>query len=277
MTSIHIEVLLCTTNRDKVGLLRSLQSLQQSTCRDVRILLVNDSAEPLPAGLPRGPIETRIVDLGANVGLTRALKVVEPLLTAPFVARMDCGDTMLPHRLERQRDFLLRNPRCVLVGARSELLVRNSAGLQRMAFSASSDDIPDLGSFLLWRNPFVHGSIMFRRSDFLAVGGYDPRFTIAQDFNLYMRMRRCGDLHILPDVLYTHRFNLNGSTTVKKNKASLTSSLLSRLTLSTVRERLSALFLAGLLRDLFLLLLPAKVLVWLRFSRRAETKKHVDH
>jgi len=190
---------------------------------------------------------------------------------------MDCGDTMSPDRFEKQRDFLLRNPKCVLVGAKSKFLVHNGFWIQQIGFSASSDDIQNLGKYLLWRNPFVHGSIIFRRTDFLAVGGYDPSIAIAQDLNLYMRMRRRGELHLLSEVLYTHRFNLGGSNTVKKNKASLASSLRSRLTLSTVQERLSLLFLAGVLRDLLLLMLPAKSLVWLRFGRRLERDKHVTH
>jgi len=44
-----IDVILCTANRDSAGLIRSLQSIQESTCHDIRVLLVNDSADPLPA------------------------------------------------------------------------------------------------------------------------------------------------------------------------------------------------------------------------------------
>jgi hypothetical protein len=279
MTPIEpaIDVVLCTANRDKVGLMRSLRSLGESTCRNVRVLLVNDSADPLPEDLPVGELDINIVDLGANVGLTRALKMVEPILTAPLVARMDCGDTMSPHRLERQRDFLLRNSKYVLVGARATFLLRAGATVENIGLSASADNIPNLGKYLLWRNPFVHGSIMFRRIAFLSVGGYNPRFTIAQDFNLYMRMRKYGELHILPEVLCTHTYNLCSSNTVKRNKSSLASSLRSRLTLSTNQERLSLLFLTGVLRDLLLLMLPSKFLVWLRFARRRRMNKNVTH
>jgi glycosyltransferase involved in cell wall biosynthesis len=272
-----IDIILCTANRDSAGLLRSLQSIQESTCKDIRVLLVNDSANPLPANLPCGTINIRILDIGANVGLTLALKAAEPFLTAHWVARMDCGDSMSPDRLERQRDFLLSNPNCVLVGARSKFLVHNGSSVQHLGFSASSEDIADLGQYLLWRNPFVHGSIMFRLTDFMAVGGYDPRFAIAQDFNLYMRMRMLGKLYILPDVLYTHIFNLIGSNTVKKNKASLASSLRSRITLSTAKERVTPMFLIGVLRDLLLLMLPAQFLAWMRFGRHLSGDKRDTH
>lgn len=262
-----VDVVLCTANRDRNGLLRSLQSLRESTCSDVRVLLVNDSADPLTADLNTSGMNISVVNLGANFGLTHALKATEVLLAAPLVARMDCGDTMSPYRLEKQRDFLLHNPKYALVGTRSEFIIRSSDQVQRIGYSASSAEIPEIRNYLLWRNPFVHGSIMYRRDDFLAIGGYDSRFKIAQDFNLYMRMRTRGELYILPEVLYTHNFNINGSNTVKKNKASVASSLRSRLTLSTVKERLNPLLLAALLRDLLILLLPASALAWLKFGR----------
>lgn len=273
---LSIDVVLSTANRDGDGLRLTLQSLQKSTYRDIRVLLVNDSPFPLPENLPTGPIKVEIIDLGENVGLTRALKAVEPLLKAPLIARMDCGDTMDPRRFEMQCKYLTGNENCVLVGARSELLVCGADGVYKMGFSPASDNILDLGKFLLWRNPFVHGSIMFKRDEFAAIGGYDVRFPIAQDFNLYMRMRMRGELYILPEVLYTHRFSLSGSNTIKKNKISLASSLRSRIFLSKPTERISPLFLTGVFRDLLLLAMPSKLVLWLRFGRRIERLVHVD-
>lgn len=271
-----IDVVISTANRDDDGLRLTLQSLHASTYRKIRVLLINDSPWPLPENLPAGSIRVDIINLGENIGLTRALKAIEPLLKAPLIARMDCGDTMEPSRFEVQSNYLTRNERCVLVGARSELHVRGAGGGYKIGHSPASDNIVDLRKYLLWRNPFVHGSIMFRRDVFFEVGGYDVSVPIAQDFNLYMRLRMCGELHILPDVLYTHRFNLVGST-IRKNKLSLASSLRSRIFLSTPRERIGPVFLMGVLRDMLLLAMPPKLVLWLRFGRRLERLEHVDN
>lgn len=264
----EIDILICTANRDSSSLSKSLESIQKSTFKDIRVLVVNDSSEPLVIEQSFGNLGVKVINIGRNVGLTAALKAAEPYLVADFVARMDCGDTMHPQRLEMQRDFFLRHPRCVLLGTASELLIHSDGLTRRLGTSLSSRDIPDISHFLRWRNPFVHGSVMFRRADFDSVGGYDVRYRIAQDFNLYMRMRKRGDLYILPDLLYTHIFHFKNSKTVRRNKASLASSLKSRLLLMSPFELFSPMFIAGLLRDCMLLIVPSRVLVWVRFSRK---------
>lgn len=262
-----VDVILCTANKDNAGLRRTLLSLRESTLRNIHIFLVNDSPEPLSGNIPIEGLNITLINLMANLGLTRALKAVEHLLTAQFVARIDCGDTMSPHRLKKQHDFLLQNSACVLVGTRSQFFIRTESQIHNIGLSPPADNIQDLNKYLLWANPLVHGSIMFRRDAFITAGGYDANYTLAQDFNLYMRMRAQGDIKILPDILYTHYFNMTGSNTVQKNKSGLISGLRSRLTLSKTTERFKLTFIAGIMRDLILLATPTKFLIWARFGR----------
>ena len=58
-------------------------------------------------------------------------------------------------------------------------------------------------------NPIVHGSAMFRRIAYDAAGGYREIFAMAQDFDLWLRMSRFGDIHILPEELYCLREHPN--------------------------------------------------------------------
>lgn len=55
---------------------------------------------------------------------------------------------------------------------------------------------------LLW-NPFVHGSMMLRKSHLLDVGGYDEQLDRAQDYDLWIRLSPSG-LGGIPELLYTH-------------------------------------------------------------------------
>ncbi len=269
---IDITVVLCTANRDTEGLFKTLKSLHQSTYKNFQVLLINDSSYPLPIDLPINDLRTTIVEIGENLGLTAALKRVESLIFTRLIARVDCGDYVSPKRLEKQHEFLSLNPNVVLVGARTALYIQEGSQIKFSGVSPASDEIDDLSSFLLWRNPFVHGSIMFRTAAFLAVGGYDSSFRIAQDFNLYMRIRKKGELYILPEVLCEHVFNLRSSNTIQKNKASAISSLRSRITLAAWYEWLHSRLVVAVLRDLIVFFIPGYLLIWLRFARI--TKKH---
>ena len=60
--------------------------------------------------------------------------------------------------------------------------------------------------------PFAHGTIMFRRAEFLALGGYRLDIEVGEDLDLCRRLSRRGRVVVLVDALYQYRFHA-GSTT----------------------------------------------------------------
>jgi hypothetical protein len=60
--------------------------------------------------------------------------------------------------------------------------------------------------------PFPHGSIMFRRTAFDAVGGYAPGEEGVEDQELAHRMRSRGRIVTLPDVLHGYRYHAQNSS-----------------------------------------------------------------
>ena len=46
-------------------------------------------------------------------------------------------------------------------------------------------------------NPFAHSQVIFRKSAFLTVGGYDQKLHIAQDYDLWVRLLGTGEGHNL--------------------------------------------------------------------------------
>jgi hypothetical protein len=60
--------------------------------------------------------------------------------------------------------------------------------------------------------PFPHGSTMFRRDVFLAIGKYRPPCHLWSDLDLFYRMAERGRVLVLPEVLYRHRVHLESVT-----------------------------------------------------------------
>lgn len=118
---------------------------------------------------------------------------------APIVARMDADDVSAPERLARQLDVLDREAGAVLVGTLFEGI--DAAGRRVRARDR-------------WRllrpspfAPFPHGSIMFRRDAYDAVGGYDPRTEYWEDLDFVRRLATRGRVFVIPDALYRYRFH----------------------------------------------------------------------
>ena len=63
----------------------------------------------------------------------------------------------------------------------------------------------DIRAALIRRNPMVHTSVMMRRDLVLAAGGYDERFAVAQDYDLWMRLARITRFANLPETLVVRR------------------------------------------------------------------------
>ncbi len=54
------------------------------------------------------------------------------------------------------------------------------------------------------RNPFVHSTVLFRRSAWSAVGGYDESLSMCVDYDLFLRVAALGRLLMLPQVTLEH-------------------------------------------------------------------------
>jgi hypothetical protein len=134
--------------------------------------------------------------------LTPSLNRALSLARAPLIARLDADDLALPERLACQRRFLDTHPDVGLLGTAAREV---DASGQLVSVVTPPEDDAAIRRALIRRNPFVHSSVMIRRSTLTEVGGYDERLTVAQDYDLWMRMSRVTSLANLPTPLVIRR------------------------------------------------------------------------
>ena len=181
----------------------AVESVLRQTMDDLELIVIDDgSADETPAILgsfrdPRLRVERR-----ARAGLTRALGAALELARAPLVARLDADDVALPERFERQRAFLDAHPDIGLLGTGAREV--DAEGRELAVIRPPTDDAA-IRCALIRRNPFVHSSVMMRRAIVERVGGYDPAFPVAQDYDLWMRMSRVTRMANLPQPLVVRR------------------------------------------------------------------------
>ncbi|MGV2480101.1 UNVERIFIED_CONTAM: glycosyltransferase family 2 protein, partial [Salmonella enterica subsp. enterica serovar Weltevreden] len=63
---------------------------------------------------------------------------------------------------------------------------------------------------LLFDNPFVHSTVMFRKKDSEEIGGYNTDRSYFEDYELWSRFAQKGDVANLPDVLLDYRHHDKG-------------------------------------------------------------------
>ena len=148
----------------------------------------------------------RVVCLERNVGLAQALNVGLQHCNGTYVARFDTDDLMLPPRLALQVEYLDSHRLVSAVGSQVEEFDHETGaviGERRVPCEQA-----EIARFARIRNPMNHPSVMFRRTDVIAIGGY-PAVPHAEDYALWLRLLAAGhQLANLPQVLVRMRSGL---------------------------------------------------------------------
>ena len=76
-------------------------------------------------------------------------------------------------------------------------------------------------SFVIkYKNPFIHGTLMIKKSLLLEIGLYDERFIYAQDYQLFKKiMNKNINIGLIREPLYKLNMENNISSIKKMNKS----------------------------------------------------------
>ena len=116
--------------------------------------------------------QLKVITLEKNQGLGEAL-------------RIDSDDICKPYRFEKQIAFLKEHKEITIVGSWIEEFSDCKEEIEAIRELPQEDK--QLKIFMKWRNPFNHMTVMFRKKDILAVGGYQP-FYLLEDYYLWNRL-----------------------------------------------------------------------------------------
>lgn len=187
-------------------LIDAVASIAAQTMRDWRLICVDDgstdgSGEVLD-WFASNDERIRVIHQ-PNSGIVAALNRGCAEARGPLLCRMDADDIALPQRLEKQAEYLRRNPNCTVVG--SAILEMDADG-DPLAISALPSNHDEIVANLLNRKTgHFHPSTMFRGEAFEAVGGYRPEYQWVEDHDLWLRLAWRGQLANIPQVLLCYR------------------------------------------------------------------------
>ncbi len=172
----------------------SLESVFGQTLMPNEVVLVKDG--PLTDALEkvicfykqRYPI-LNVVALKENKGLGEALRIGLTYCSFDIVARMDSDDICMPHRFERQIEYLINHPEVDVLGSWIDEFSEDKEHVESQRKLPTTDS--ELKRFMKWRCPFNHMTVMFRKKAILSVGSYQP-FYLLEDYYLWNRLANAG-------------------------------------------------------------------------------------
>jgi glycosyltransferase involved in cell wall biosynthesis len=193
---------------------QAVASVLAQSAGDLELIVIDDASADATPDLLAAVRDARLrVERQPRAGLTRSLNRALGRARAPLVARLDADDWALPERLERQRAFLDAHAAVGLLGTAAREV--DTAGRLLATVTPPGDDAA-LRRALIRRNPFVHSSIVARRTLVERAGGYDERLPVAQDYDLWMRLSRLTQLANLAEPLVVRRL-LPGAVSMQRD------------------------------------------------------------
>ncbi len=206
-------VLLSVYAKERPGnLARCLQSLCDQSLPADEVVLVEDGRitdalrDTIESFRTRIPLKS--VRLGSNVGLAAALNAGLDASSNELIARMDTDDEALPHRFEKQIDYLTQHRETSIVGSWAVDVDEEYQPLWERRVPIQHEDILRL----IWTCPFIHPSVMYRRNRILQLGGYDRTLFRSEDYDLWLRAALAGlRFHNIPEPLIHYMYRAQRS------------------------------------------------------------------
>lgn len=187
---------------------QAIASIHSQSLRDLELIVVDNGSRDatlsiLACWAERDP-RIRVLQL-ARPGLARSLNFAASSARGPLYARLDADDIAEPGRLERQRAALIADETLGAIGSNASLIDRRGRHVGEVCRPVGRLAVRQ---FLGSGNPFVHSTMMFRRSLFEQVGGYRDGLRATEDLDLWLRMAEVGELDLLPERLVRYRVHL---------------------------------------------------------------------
>ncbi len=211
--SPKVTVLMPVFNGEKY-IEEAIASILEQTFTDFELLIIDDNSTDRSFEIISSFNDTRlrVMQNEENKGLAKTLNFGLDLAKGKYTARMDQDDISYSNRLEKQVEVMDRSLDFGLVSTNCYQI--NSTGqVQENTILKNGIKGREVEWYLLWGNPIVHPSVMFRTELVKSLNGYPEiyRFHV-EDYVLWHQLVELKSIVILNEpLLLLRKHNLNAT------------------------------------------------------------------
>lgn len=206
--SMDISVVMPVYNGEKF-LKEAIDSVLAQTFGNFEFIIADDGSTDDTPQIIAGYKDKRIKYFRNEHDYIQTLNTAMKMAQAPFIARMDADDRMMPQRLQIQYDYLLANSQIDVCGSWFQTFGESESCLYKVM-----SEPEEIKVALLTMNPVAHPTVMMRRScieELLAVdpvGPYRPTYIYAEDYFLWCELSAMGhSISNIQQCLLEYRFS----------------------------------------------------------------------
>lgn len=188
---MQISVLMSVYNGEKT-LASSVDSILNQSVPDFELIMCDDGScdrtWEILCGYAEKDSRVKILQNKRNMGLAASLNRCLAISSGKYIARQDDDDCAYQERLEHEISFLEQHEELAFAGC---WVNETQHGVHMTV--RRLPEFPQLEDFL-FTMPFVHPTLVFRRSALLLVKGYceQKRCVLCEDYDLLLRLYHMG-------------------------------------------------------------------------------------
>ena len=223
-------------------LAEAIGSILDQTHRSFELIIIDDASSDktreIIEGFAKHDKRIRYIRNDERTGIVPSLNQAISLSRGEYIARMDSDDVAIATRLEKQVEYLEHHKDIALVGSDLTVIDANGKEIGTRIYPKTSAEIL---SKILFYNPVAHPAVMLRKSVLSSVGGYDPAFTFAEDYELWLRIGKRYKFANLQEPLLKYRLH----------PAAIKSKSFRKAEINTIRAKMKAMRSYGYTLNLF--------------------------
>lgn len=216
-TTPKLSVALPVYNTKEEHLRECIESILSQSFTDFECIIYNDaSTTPYIASCVQSYDDSRIIycEQPYNMGISATRNAILERARGEYIAIVDHDDICMPHRFEKQVQFLDKTPEIGIVSSWVQTFPKTA-----MLKGYEWDD--DIRALLFRSCSILHPASMIRRELFVEHNlRYESDFSPAEDYMLWCRCMKYTKFHILQEVLLLYRVHEQNTSTVQKHAMS---------------------------------------------------------
>lgn len=209
---------------------QAIESILSQTLTNFEFIIIDDASTDNSWKIIKSYAKSdkRIIALKnyINLGVSLTSNIAISKVRGKFLARMDADDISFPSRLEKQIDYLKKNPKTVALGTQCLIIDKNNQLIGHKNFPTKSKQ---LSKMIFWAIPIQQPSMTINLSklpkDFK---WYSPNESSAEEVDLMFRLMTYGQINNLPEHLLFYR-HLDNSLSRQDPKNTFKLTIKSRL------------------------------------------------
>ena len=184
----------------------AIESILNQTLTNFEFLIIDDGSTDDSVGIIKSydSSSIRLVKNKNNVGQSATLNKGLSLAKGKYIARMDQDDISMPERLKKQFEFMENNSNVDICGSWLKLMGKYD-GIVELETDSERIKIN-----LLTNQNLAHPAVMIRKDTLVKYDlNYNPAYSIAQDYDLWVRMFEFSSFANIPEALIKYRMHDN--------------------------------------------------------------------